>query len=512
MRSSARDLAIIAALTNACAISGCASLEAREEQARSAHAVERAVGVSGELLLGDNEDAAAKTRDLLADGLTADEAVQVAMLNNPRVRAAMLSINVSRADFVQSTLYTNPSLFLSLRMPDGSGRSNVEFNLAQSIAELWLVPARTRVAQRDLDRTVLEAARVTSGVVLDVRRAFVEVGRATAQMRLAEEALEITEKLVEVARLRRNAGTGSDVDVNLATASALQTEVNHRESVQTLTKANAALHRLLGLASNPNETKISLSPHPLGKRVASADSLQAIARESRLDLQVLDQSVASADALVELERKRLLRSVDVGFAFELAERRARGNRNLVAESVFNSIQSGAPTPPTLMPRSAQPTDTLAGPTLGLELPIWDQNQAQIAKAVHQAEQVRQERAAVLIDAAQDIYAALGSLQTAQDNMQLYADELVPTAQKNVQLAQAAYRVGTVPFLSVLEAQRAYLTTRSGQIKVTRDAANAEIQLEQATGRPRNAWSKSTPTSEAANKPRSTNIQKMEIAP
>jgi cobalt-zinc-cadmium efflux system outer membrane protein len=491
---------------------GCASLDARADVQLAADAVEQAVDVPGELLLRDTEAAEAATRALLADGLTSDETVQVALLNNPRVRAAILSIGVSRADFVQSTLFSNPSLFLSLRFPDSGGRPNVQVDLAQSIAELWLVPARTRAAQRDLNRVVLEAARTTSFVVLDVRRACVNIAQAKVQSRVAEESLEIASALVEMAELRQKAGTGSEVDVNLARSAKLQAEMNRRNALLALIDAKADLNRLLGLDTNPQETLLVDAARLPTSDVLNAVELHRIARNSRLDLQIMDQAVASAEALAQLERVRFLRSVDVGFSFELAERRSRGDRNWLAETIYDSIQSGVLTPPNLMPRESQGTDTVAGPTLSIELPLWDQNQAQIAKADRQVEQTRQRRDELLIDAAQDIYAGLARLQTAEVNARVFADDFVPTASRNVKLAEEGYRIGRVPFLSLLEVQRAYITTRTGQVEALRDAGLSEIELERVTGRPAAAWRQASLSLTNADSSTNQNSLEAEVSP
>lgn len=445
--------------------------------------MEQAVGAPGELLLRDSAAAEITTNELLADGLTAEEAVKVALLNNPRVRAAMLSIGVSRADFVQSTLYSNPSLFLSMRFPSSGGTPNVEVNLAQNIAELWLVPARTEAARRELDRVVLEAARTASLVVLDVRRAYVRALQAGEQVGLAEDGLGIAATLVEMAELRQQAGSGSEVDLNLARATKLQAEVNRRNVALAVVEANAELSRLLGLTSDPQESAILDAMPDLRAWDIPAERLQAIARDARLDLRIMEQSVASAEALARLERVRFLRSVDLGFAFELAERRSRGNRDWLAETFYNSVQSGALTPPNFMPREPVGTDTIAGPTLSMELPLWDRNQAQIAKADRLVEQARQQRDAAQVEAAQDIHAGLARVRTATENARVFHEEFVPTAERSVALAQDGYRIGRVSFLSLLEAQRAYLATRAGQIEAQRDAALAEIELERATGRP-----------------------------
>lgn len=468
---------------------------------RSADEVARTVGVPAELLLHDAATAAETTEALLSDGLTSDEAVQVALLKNPNVRVAMLSIGVSRADFVQSTLFSNPTLFLSFRLPDGGGNPNVEVSLAQSIAELWLVPARKEAAQHDLDRVVLEAARSTAFVVLDVRQAYVRAAQARARVALAEDGVEIATRLVEVAELRQQAGSGSEVDLNLARATKLQAAADLRDAQLAAVETRSQLSELLGLTGDPAELVLVDELHRPDEWDVSADRLQEIARAERLDLRIMEESVASAEALARLERVRFLRSVDLGFAFELAERRSRGDRKWLAETFYDSLQSGALTPPNLMPREPQGTDTIAGPTLSLELPLWDQNRAQIARADRLLEQARQRRDALLVTVAQDIHASLARVRTATENATFYRSEFVPTAERNVSLAQEGYRVGRVAFLSLLEAQRAYLATRLSELEALQTAALAEIELERVTGRPadvlRNASSTSNEIPEEA---------------
>ncbi len=464
---------------------------------RSAEAVERAVGVPAQLLLHDAATAAATSDALLAEGLTADEAVQVALLKNPNVRAAMLSIGVSRADFVQSTLFTNPTLFLSFGFPDSGGNPNMEVTLAQNIAELWLVPARKAAAQRNLDRVVLEAARSAATVVLDVQRAYVRAMQAAARVELAEEGVQIATELVEIAELRRQAGSGSEVDLNLAQATKLQAVADLRRARLAAIEAKAELSELLGLGEDPAELVLVDTLRTPDKWSVSAEWLQEIARAARLDLRITEESVASVAALAKLERGRFVRAVDVGFAFELAERRLRGNRKWLAETFYDSLQSGAPTPPSFMPREPQDTETIAGPTLSLELPLWDQNQARIAKADRLLAQARQRRDALLVTVAQEIYASLARVRTASENAMFYRAEFVPTAARNVTLAQEGYRIGRVPFLSLLEAQRAYLATRVSELEALQAAVLAEIELERVTGRPADVLRNASPMANEA---------------
>lgn len=180
---------------------------------------------------------------------------------------------------------------------------------------------------------------------------------------------------------------------------------------------------------------------------------------------------------------RFLKSLQVGFAMERIERRSQGDRNWLAETYYDTLQSGQLTPPNLMPREPQGTNAILGPSFGVELPLWDQNQAQVARADRVLEQSRQLRDALLIDVAQDIHTALARARTASENARFYRAEQLPTAQRSIELSREAYRAGRLSFLSVLEAQRNYFAARSGYLATMESAALATVDLERAIGRP-----------------------------
>jgi len=462
---------------------GCASLDARPDVARAAEAVEAAVGADAAALLVDETAAAEQTAALLAEGLSADEAAQVALLNNPRVRAALAALGVSRADFVQSTLFSNPTLALSLRFPDGGGLANFEVALAQNLAELWLIPVRREAAQRDLERAVAEAARTVAETVLDARVAYVRAVRAAGQAQIARDTRDLSARLVEVARLRQDAGTGSELDITLARSKMLDAQTAARSAELSAVEERSALARLLGLAIPPDALRLTDAlgaPPPVA---LTADNLQAAARHYRLDLRIADESVAASEARVRAERARFVRSLELGVSLERGERRPRGNPNYLAETLYESVDAGQLSIPRITPRESEGSDVVIGPTIGVELPLWDQNQAQIARAEHLLDAARRLRDALLVDAAQDAHAGLARARAAAQNAQFYRDQQLPTAERSASLSREAYRVGRTPLLAVLEAERSLLTARSGYLESLERAALARIELERVTGRP-----------------------------
>ncbi len=68
-------------------------------------------------------------------------------------------------------------------------------------------------------------------------------------------------------------------------------------------------------------------------------------------------------------------------------------------------------------------------------------------------------------------------------MQKFREQSIPLAQSNLELSREAYRAGRASFLSVLEAQRFSLETRSGLVGAAQAAAIAVPELERTIGLP-----------------------------
>ena len=81
---------------------------------------------------------------LLTEPLSAGSAVQVALLNNRDLQAAYNDLGISEADYVQQSLPRNPSL--SFMLYGGTGVTNFEFRLIESILNLATLPARSKIA------------------------------------------------------------------------------------------------------------------------------------------------------------------------------------------------------------------------------------------------------------------------------------------------------------------------------------------------------------------------------
>lgn len=464
-------------------LAGCASVNPRPDYDQVDQHVANALGANALERPDEREAMRALVAARLAGGVSADEAVQVCLLNNPRVRSALLRVGVARAELAQAGLFQNPGLSLAVRMPDGGGLSNLEIGLTQNIADMWLLPIRQRAAEGELQLAILEVARELSAVAQQARAQYYSAVGLDREREIVRENLAVAQRLVDAAVARQEVGAGSAIDVNIARSELMQTEVALRSAALSAFEARRSLLVLLGLATPPDELLLTDELPVPAPRSFTPERLVQVAEASRLDLRAAAHFVSATAALLQREKLSVVADVEVGVGMEREQRGRRGDRPWLADTLWASAESGAPTLPSLRPREQQPTDTIMGPTLSVELPLFDQNQAQIAKAEFVHEQAVLKREALLLDVTQETRGAFERARTAWDVAAYYRDSFLPLLQDNLDLSREAYRAGKLSLLAVLEAQKLLLASRGRYVEALRSAAVAVTELERAIGAP-----------------------------
>jgi outer membrane protein, heavy metal efflux system len=115
-------------------LSGCATLDQRAGFSDVSTAVEERSGKRVVWNLGGELDAEAvqEVRRLLAGPLTADGAIQVALLNNRELQAMYAELGVAQADLVEAGLLANPVFDGAVLFPVAGGPVKAELNVAMS--------------------------------------------------------------------------------------------------------------------------------------------------------------------------------------------------------------------------------------------------------------------------------------------------------------------------------------------------------------------------------------------
>ncbi len=423
------------------------------------------------------------------DGLGFDEAVRLALSNNRRLQSSFLEIGLARADWLQSSLLSNPTLGLAVLFPEGGGLSNLQLSVAQNIVDLWQLPVKRRIAERELERTILEVARQAGELANDTKRAYYHAVAQDQLARLATENVTVLSKSYEAIRAQREAGAASALDENLARGEMLQAQLAQRDARLRATNTRRELSKLLSIETDLRDVKM-LDPLPAPTMSAlDADELIDLAEEKRLDLRAVRQSVEASDQRIRLEYLKIFPDITIGPYLERMERRAQGGRKLLGDFARASIAAGAPTVPDIQSRAErraaerQVIDTVLGPTLSMTLPIFDQNQAQAARARLTHVQAVKSYEELQINIAQDIRTAVDRATVSWTQVGFYQDELIPQATRNVEFAEISYQAGNADIVTLLQAQRTAILVKQAHFVTWAEAATAWADLELAVGVP-----------------------------
>lgn len=468
---------------------GCAIVSPKRDYERVDRQVESVVGQPLSYRPGDEPAVRSMTTELLEDGIKAEEAVQIALLNNPKVWAGLLRTGMARADVVQAGLFTNPTVGVLLRFPEAGGLADLETGLSQNIADLWMIPARTRAAERDLDRTILETAREAAAIANDAKVAYYNAVAAQRALDISRENLGLVQQLLRITEARLEAGAVGSLDVNLVRGLVLRAGVDERNARLAAATARRTLATVLGFDTPAEELRlVDELPAPIAATL-QAERLVEIARDARLDIRAARDAVSAAEARVELEYAKVFQGVELSFELEREARRALPGRDIAADTARASIANGALTAPDIESRGqrrlarSQEIEAILGPGLSFSLPIFDQNQAQIAKAKLAMQEADALLDSLLRTVSQETREALDRATTAWSVARMYEQEVLPQAQTTLELSESAYQAGQTPILNVIDAQRSLLETRQAYVAALQSAATALVDLERATARP-----------------------------
>ena len=158
----------------------------------------------------DAEIARDTVKRLLRRPLTAEAAVQIALLNNRDLQAGYNALGLSEAVLVKASLPPNPTFSIS----DIAGGGAFEFErvVVVSILALATLPARTEIAGDRFQQAQLKAALETLCVATQTRRAYYNAIAARSVVRFLEEATASAETAAQLSRRLGESGAMNKLD------------------------------------------------------------------------------------------------------------------------------------------------------------------------------------------------------------------------------------------------------------------------------------------------------------
>lgn len=291
------------------------------------------------------DSAARRTRDLLAQPLTMDNAVQIALLNNRGLQASYAELGLSEAALVQASRLPNPG-FSFKRTRSGDDLS-IERTFSLSFLSLLTLPVAAHIEGRYFEQTKLLVANQMLQVAADTRRAYVNAVAAEQSARYAEQVQQAAEAGAEFAKRLAAAGNFSKLDRAREQAFYAEASANLARMRQQAQAEREALIRQLGVWGADTGFKLPERLPDLPKERPELQQIEAYALRNRLDIQAGKLQVEGlASSLGLTKATRFINVLDLGY-------------------VRNS-------------KSNEPRET--GYEIGLEIPLFDWGGARVARA------------------------------------------------------------------------------------------------------------------------------------
>jgi len=385
---------------------------------------------------------------LLAKPLSADDAVQIALLNNPGLQAAFNTLGVAEADWVAAQRLPNPGFSIG-RMTRGS-EVEWERSLHLNLAALLTMPMRAGIERRLFEQTrralVLDVLRLAA----ETRKAWVVAVAAGQTVEYQQQAMEAAEAGAELARRMAQAGNWSRLkqareqsfyaDAALAVARAGQAKLAARER----------LVRLMGLTQG-DQVQLPARLPDLPAAVPALPDVEQRAMDSRIDLQ-----------MAKLQTETLAKNLGL----------TRSTRfiNVLELGISNNSSNEEP--------------NQRGYEISFELPLFDFGQSRVVAAESRYQQALEQARETAVNARSEVREAYAMQQSQYAIARHLRDEVVPLKQRISEENVLRYNGMLIGVFELLADARSQIASVNAAIEAQRDFWLADADLQTAlVGKP-----------------------------
>ena len=231
----------------------------------------------------DAERTLAAVRNLRRRVLTADAAVQIALLNNRGLQAAFYELASAEAEMVGDSLPPNPTF--SISRISGSGSVEIERQIALDVLALATLPVRSEIAAKRFRRAQLRAMEETLRLAAETRRAYYRAVAAAELSALLAQAEDTAKTTAQLAIKLGETGSLNKLDQAREQVFFAETTADLATARQEAASARERVARLLGLWGSELDFRLPAVLPQLPTRPASLSSIEIDAVSRRVDLQ-----------------------------------------------------------------------------------------------------------------------------------------------------------------------------------------------------------------------------------
>ena len=393
----------------------------------------------------EQEDAAkARLTELLKQPLTADSAVEIALLNNRDLQAGFAELGIAESDLVRAGRLANPSF--SFGRLSGGGAVEIDRAVLFNVLGLFTMPLATQVEQGRFEQAQLQAALATVGVAGEARKAFFDAVATRQLVDYSGQVKDAADASNELARRMVAAG-------NFNRLSQMREQSFYSDATAQLARAQhqavaarERLIRILALSGDQLDFKLPERLPDLPATPAEPQNAEQTAMDKRLDVMMAKGATAStARSLGLTKTTRFVNVLNVGYQ----------NQSNAGESRRNGYQ------------------------IELEVPLFDFGSTRTARAEATYMQAVNRTAQVAINARSDVRESYSAYRTAYDLARHYRDDVVPLRKRISDENLLRYNGMLASVFELLADSKDQISAVTGAVEALRDYWVAETDLQAA---------------------------------
>jgi len=434
--------AAIAALT----LAGCASFSPDGGFDQVGQLARERVGQAPSYQRTAAQADAARSRvaELLQQPLTADGAVEIALLNNKDLQASYAELGIAEADLVRAGRLANPT-FRFGRL-SGNGATEIDRAVMFDVLGLFTMPIARQVEQRRFEQAQLQAAYDTVGVATQARKAYFDAVAARQLVDYFTQVKTAADASNELARRMLAAGNFSKLAQMREQAFYSDATTNLARVQHQAVASREQLVRALGLAGDQLDFTLPERLPDLPSAPAEPRDAEQTAMDKRLDVLMARRATeATATSLGLSKATRFINVLDAGYQ--------------------NKSETGA--------------SRSNGYEIELQLPLFDFGATRIARAEARYMQAVNRTAAVALKAQSEVREAYSAYRTAYDVARHFRDEVVPLHKRISDENLLRYNGMLVSVFELLADAKAQIASVTGAVEALRDYWMAETNLQTA---------------------------------
>ncbi|HSX86455.1 MAG TPA: TolC family protein [Pseudomonas sp.] len=387
---------------------------------------------------------AERVAELLAQPLTADAAVQVALLNNPGLQASFDELGISEAERVQAGRIPNPGFSFG-RLEKGS-EVEYERGLHINLARLIAMPLTSGMEARRFEQVQRQTSLAVFELATQTRKAWYRAVAAQESLGFMRQVMDSAEIGAELARRLAAVGNYSKLQQAQEQSFYADAGLNLIRAEQVRLQSREQLTRLLGLWGEQIDFRL---PERLPELPAEAEQLpnvERLAMGQRLDIQA-----------VRLDAERLARNLGLSKTTRF----------------INVLELG------LVSNKSNEEPTQRGYEISVELPLFDWSGAKVAKAEAQYRQMLNRAAETAINARSQVREAYLGYRSAHDIARHYRDQVLPLRQRIAEENILQYNGMFISTFELLADARKQILAVDGYLQAQRDFWTAKADLDMA---------------------------------